>query len=246
MPLPLPPLSNSTRLVARAFLLLGLLAAAFVLAPDNRSIAQGDRGERGQPGDFDYYTLVLSWSPTHCETEGRREGGQQCSGIRPYAFVLHGLWPQYEQNWPEFCRTRERPWVPQNVVDRMLDIMPSPGLVIHQYRKHGTCSGQDPLSFFRISRRAFESIKIPERFLRPQQPLNVTAEEVEKEFMAVNPQLQPDMIEVGCTRNRLRDVRICLTRDLQPRTCGDNELGRKLCAARRVTMPPVRYAPSGI
>src|SRR5262245_4346097 len=58
-------------------------------------------------GKFDYYTMVLSWSPTHCVTaqEGRDE--DQCArldGLR-YGFVLYGLWPQYEKGFPEACRT---------------------------------------------------------------------------------------------------------------------------------------------
>ncbi len=228
--------SRIVSLVAAIPLVLFLIAAS--------AEGRGDRG--GEPGEFDYYTLSLSWSPTYCLEEGRGDGGQQCSGIRPYAFVMHGLWPQYNRRWPEFCRTRERPWVPQTLIDTMLDIMPSPRLVIHQYRKHGTCSGLDPRGYFDASRRAFNSITIPERYRRLDKPIVVEPDEVEKEFLAANPQLQPDMIEVTCGRNRLREVRICFSRNLKPQTCGENELGRRLCNARRVTMPPVRYTPSGI
>jgi ribonuclease T2 len=128
----------------------------------------------------------------------------------------------------------------------MLDIMPSSKLVIHEYRKHGTCSGLDPKGFFGIARRAYDSIKVPPRFARLSKPLTLSPDEVEKEFLAANPQLQPDMIAVSCSRNRLRDVRICFTRDLKLRSCGENELGRKLCTQRQITMPPVRYRPSGI
>src|SRR4029077_8443916 len=47
---------------------------------------------------FDYYTLVLSWSPTHCSTTDRGTDDGQCArndGAR-FGFVLHGLWLQYE------------------------------------------------------------------------------------------------------------------------------------------------------
>jgi ribonuclease T2 len=232
----------------RLFYTLPLMAAlaaglfAFSLQPQARQW-RGNGG--GEPGQFDYYALVLNWSPTYCEQDGRGDSSPQCSGVRPYAFVLHGLWPQYERHWPEFCHTRERPWVPQPLIDKMLDIMPSPRLVIHEYRKHGTCSGLDPKDFFGTARRAYDSIKIPPRFVRLSQPLTVSPEEVEKEFLAANPALQPDMIEVGCSRNRLRDVRICFTRDLKLRSCGENELRRKLCKQQQIVMPPVRYAPSG-
>lgn len=235
-------LQHSLSFISRLCILLALALATQSAAAQSQA-----RVERGaNPGEFDYYTLTLSWSPTYCLEEGRNDGGQQCSGIRPYAFVLHGLWPQYERRWPEFCRTRERPWVPQSIIDGMLDIMPSPRLVIHQFRKHGTCSGMDARSYFDASRRVFESVTIPEHYKRLNKPLVVDPAEIEKEFLAANPQLQPDMIEVSCRRNRVREVRICFTRDLKPRTCGQNELGRRLCNSRRVTMPPVRYTPSGI
>ena len=98
---------------------------------------------RNVAGQFDYYALALSWSPTHCSTPEGENDTLQCSRRdgRRYAFVLHGLWPQYEHGYPESCRIEQRPFVPQPVIDNVLDIMPSKGLVIHQYRKHGTCSG---------------------------------------------------------------------------------------------------------
>ena len=59
-------------------------------------------------GKFDYYTLVMSWSPTHCANAEVGRDEQQCArfdGLR-YGFVLHGLWPQYEKGYPEACRDR--------------------------------------------------------------------------------------------------------------------------------------------
>ena len=66
---------------------------------------------RNTPGAFDYYVLVLSWSPSYCRSEGRERNDGQCS-IKPHAFMLHGLWPQYEKGWPEDCPNGKRPWVP--------------------------------------------------------------------------------------------------------------------------------------
>ena len=52
------------------------------------------------PPPFDYYVLSLSWSPEYCASEARPKD-PQC--VRPYAFVVHGLWPQYERGWPKDC-----------------------------------------------------------------------------------------------------------------------------------------------
>ena len=180
-------------------------------------------------GKFDYYTLVMSWSPTHCVTaqEGRDE--EQCArvdGLR-YGFVLHGLWPQYEKGYPEACRIGRKPFVPQPVINSMLDIMPSGGLVIHEYKLHGTCSGLDPAEYYKLSRQLFTSVRVPERFKNPFEMQFTNPREIEVEFMRANPWLRPDMIAVTCggPGNRLRDVRIdyCwggmvdMTRDRLPR-----------------------------
>ena len=57
------------------FSFLVLFVAALILfagAPQG-AMAQSDRG--GMPGDFDYYVLALSWSPTFCSGQGRGDGG---------------------------------------------------------------------------------------------------------------------------------------------------------------------------
>jgi ribonuclease T2 len=195
-------------------------------------------------GRFDYYTLVLSWSPTYCAGQPQSGADPQCNprNGRPYAFVLHGLWPQYERGFPEYCRTRERPFVPQPVIDRMLDIMPSPRLVIHEYRRHGTCSGLDPAQYYDLSRRLFDKIKIPQRYVDIEKPLLVGPDELVQDFRAANPGLQFDMIGVSCrgAGNRLREVRICFSREGEFRACGANETARRLCTAARMYVPPVR------
>ncbi|MCB1521803.1 MAG: ribonuclease T2 [Hyphomicrobiaceae bacterium] len=217
---------------------------------DRRDGGSGSGGrqsrERNIPGEFDYYALVLSWSPTHCESEagrndrdalqcGRRDG-------RRYAFVLHGLWPQYERGFPGNCRTRERPFVPNRVIDEMLDIMPARGLVIHEYKKHGTCSGLDPAGYYEMARRLYNRIRIPERYTNPFEAQFVAPEQLTREIVAANPGLEPNMMAVSCAGpgNRLREIRICYTKSGQLRPCGSNENQRRMCSARQMYVPPVR------
>ena len=199
-----------------------------------------------EAGVFDYYTLALSWSPTYCAKQGRsRPNEPQCAGERPYSFVLHGLWPQHKRGWPQFCETRERPWVSDQIIQKMLDIMPSKRLIINEYRKHGTCTGLSPSDYFRISRRAFEAIKIPPRFQNPQDYQTVSPEEIEREFLNANPNLKPEMISVDCKDRRLRELRICFTRDVQLTDCGPNERQGKLCSSEKIVIPPVRAGTPG-
>ena len=77
-------------------------AQAEVQAPASIENASLDR-RQNEPGKFDYYVLALSWSPSYCqaaqERAPNRAPDQQCSG-RPFSFVVHGLWPQYERGFP--------------------------------------------------------------------------------------------------------------------------------------------------
>jgi ribonuclease T2 len=135
--------------------------------------------------------------------------------------------------------------VPQDIIDGMLDIMPSPKLVINEYKKHGTCSGLSPRDYYDAARRAYGSIRIPERFVQLQQPLSISPEEVRRAFLEANPNLAADMIQIGCSRNLLRDVRICLSKDFKPRNCSQAELSRNMCRSHSVTMPPIRGGGTG-
>jgi len=198
-------------------------------------------GSAGTPGKFDYYVVALSWSPSFCAGEGRRGKSPQCAGSRPYAFVLHGLWPQYETGWPDHCGTGSKPWMARQLINSMLDIMPARSLVIHQYNKHGTCSGLGPERYFEATRMAFNAIRIPPRYLNPRKPLLISPREIENDFLTTNQELKPDMISISCGRDkRLREVRICFTKDLKPRACGANEAQPKLCRHEKLVMPPVR------
>ncbi|MBI1649746.1 ribonuclease T2 family protein [Hyphomicrobium sulfonivorans] len=219
--------------------------------PSNASKPKGPGGMAppNTAGAFDYYTMVMSWSPTHCSNAQEGRDDEQCARIdgHRHGFVLHGVWPQYERGYPEACRLpgRRRPFVPNEVINDMLDIMPSRGLVIHEYRTHGTCSGLDPAAYYALSRRLFNVVKIPDRFRNPFEAQFMSPEDVEAEFVRANNWLRPEMISVGCSGfgNRLRDVRICFTRNGQGRACGDNEAQNKMCRARQVNVPPVRSSP---
>ena len=191
----------------------------------------------GTPGQFDHYVLSLSWSPTYCETAGDKADPGQCKATRPFAFVVHGLWPQYAAGWPQDCQ-KPAPFVPEPVVRGMLDLMPSRRLVIHEWRKHGTCSGLDAPSYFDLVRKAAAAVAIPSDYQRIDDYRMVTPDEVETAFRASNTGLSADMIAVTCDSRRLREVRICLDKSLGFASCPD--VDTRACRTSRVVMPPVR------
>jgi ribonuclease T2 len=193
--------------------------------------------DRDRPGVFDYYVLVLGWSPTYCLIEGRLRRDTQCDAKTPHDFVLHGLWPQYDRGWPKDCYAGRRPWVPSEVIDTMRDIMPSKSLIIHEYATHGTCAGLTPEQYYDAARALYDRVSLPPEFTDPEAQRDLSPENVEREFLAANPWLSADMIAVTCRREALLDIRVCFDRDLRPRKCGPNEDQRRLCRADTINVP---------
>jgi len=215
--------------------LAGMVAAAAALVSQPAS-AQDHRQD--EPGRFDFYLMSLSWSPSYCAAahEGGRSGGMQC-GARPYSFVVHGLWPQYEKGFPEYC---EQPPLRlyRGIVSSMLDLMPAPPLIYNEWDKHGTCSGLKAQAYFDTIRKARAAIKIPDDYVDLQAPLTVAPEAVRDAFVKANPDLTPGAIAVECDNRRLTEVRICFTKDLKFRDCPD--VTKRACRRDRLIMPPVR------
>ena len=218
-----------------------LLAAAFaaVLLVGTSALAPAQDMRQDRPGQFDFYVLSLSWSPSFCAEaaeRGGRSGGAQC-GARPYSFVVHGLWPHYVKGFPEYCQVPS-PRLYHGIVSEMLDLMPAPRLIYNEWDKHGTCSGLSPQAYFETVRNARAAVKIPPEYLDLQQPLNVTPGAVTDAFIKANPGLGPNGIAVGCDNKRLTEVRLCLAKDLQFQDC--TEIARRSCRRDQLIMPPVR------
>ena len=208
----------------------------FVFAID--AFAQEHR--QAEPGRFDFYVLALSWSPSYCEAkESRgpnRARDRQCGG-RPFSFVVHGLWPQYERGFPSYCQV-PAPRLDRRIVGEMLDLMPSPSLIFHEWDRHGTCSGLSPHVYFETVRKARAVVKIPSEYLALSNPITVTPDEVAVAFVKTNPGLPRGAVAVSCDGRRLTEVRVCLGKDFSFHDCG--ETSRRACRANRIAMPAVR------
>jgi ribonuclease T2 len=202
--------------------------------------AAAQEQRRGEPGQFDFYVLALSWSPSYCEAARERtpdRAPQQQCAERPYHFVVHGLWPQYERGFPRDCRV-PAPRLNRNIVSSMLDLMPSPRLVFNEWDRHGTCSGLEPQAYFDAVRKSYASVKIPDKFLNVTNYLTVTPDEVEDAFVAANPGMSRGAVAVTCDTRRLSEVRICLSKELRFRDCP--EVDRRACRRDKIAMPPMR------
>src|SRR3990172_7411887 len=113
-------------------------------------------------------------------------------------------------------------------------------LIFHEPRGRGPGSGLEPAQYFGVARQLYERVSVPLRFLANDADRLASPDEIEREFLAANPWLEPDMISVTCRRANLLDIRVCFGRDLFPRACGVNEDQKRLCPAANIAVPPVK------
>jgi ribonuclease T2 len=185
---------------------------------------------------FDFYVLSLSWSPRYCASKGGGGDPQQCRAAKPFGFIVHGLWPQNEKGYPQYCATSNEP--SRDEIRSVLDLTPSSGLVRHEWEKHGSCSGLSPSDYFSAMRAARAAVKMPAQFTSAPRPISLSANQIENSFVQANPGLASGGIAVDCYRSKLAEVRICLTKDMQFRECP--EVDRAGCRAQSITIEPIK------
>ncbi|MEM0991258.1 MAG: ribonuclease T2 [Pseudomonadota bacterium] len=205
-------------------LLIGCLAALPVTAAD-------------RAGDFTHYVLALSWNASWCRAEGDARDAPQCDTRHDYGWVLHGLWPQAERGWPEYCTTPQRD-PPRSLTNAQSDIFGSRGLAWHQWKKHGRCSALSARDYFGLSRDAYAMIQRPDLLRRLKDPVEVSPQVIEQAFLEANPGLRANQLAVTCRDGLIREVRICLSKALVPRAC--TLAVERGCRAEAATFPPMR------
>lgn len=195
------------------------------------------RAEGEAAGEFDYYVMALSWSPTWCALEGDQRGSPQCDDDKDNGWVLHGLWPQYETGWPSYCRTSARN--PSRADTRAeADLFGSSGNAWHQWNKHGRCSGLRADDYYALARLAYGKINRPGILRKLEKSVRLPAAVIEQAFLEENDELNKDQITITCKQGRIQEARICLTRDLELRTCG-RDVSRD-CTSQDALLDPIR------
>jgi ribonuclease T2 len=170
--------------------------------------------ESGDAAPFDYYVLALSWAPTFCASHPADR--PEC-GLRR-GFVVHGLWPQYAGGGgPEHCGAAHE--LDQETVEHAKAAMPDERLIHHEWVVHGTCSGLSPHDYFATLIRSIGRLSIPPEF-DGEAPHTMTASQIVAAFTKANPSLTGRSLVLRCRGSQLEEVRICLSRDLNPEPCG--------------------------
>lgn len=188
-------------------------------------------------GDFDYYVLALSWSPTWCANEGDARGADQCDPRHDYGWIMHGLWPQFEVGYPSNCNTLARP-PSRGETGAMADIMASGGLAWHQWEKHGRCSGLTSQDYFATARRAYNAVVRPPVLRKLDHTVKLPASVIEDAFLQSNPDWSTDMVTITCKRGHIQEARLCLTKELEPRVCGSDVI--RDCSMTNAVFDPIR------
>jgi ribonuclease T2 len=196
-------------------------------APEGGRRSRHKRGRpeaEAAPGQFDFYLLNLSWSPEYCATHQSPECGK---GL---GFVVHGLWPQDNTgNYPEDCSNAPGPANPQGDTD----LQPTVGLVEHEWKTHGTCSGLAADAYFNLVRQAFHEVKLP-AVGAGEDGNGVTPAALLARFQAANPSFPRGSFALSCGNNRLTAAEVCLTKNLQAEACPDV----RSCGAQLIKVTP--------
>jgi len=198
-------------------------------------LAGAARADGERAGDFDYYVLALSWSPNWCALEGEARDAEQCD--RDFGWIVHGLWPQYEDGWPAYCPTSARS-PSRSQTAAQADLFGAGGAAWYQWKKHGVCSGLEADDYYRLAREAFARVNRPEVLRKLDRAVKLPAAVIEEAFLQANPAWTADMVTITCKSGHIQEARICLTRSLEPRACGADVV--RDCTMRDALFQPIR------
>lgn len=213
-------------------------------------ISCGNDDESSQ-GNFENYLLALSWSPTYCLTHSYAKDAAQCNSRKKYNMVVHGLWPQsIDKHNPAFSCKHSETEASAQTITAMFDIMPSAGLIQHQWRKHGTCSGYSSKEYFAKIDDLYDKFNIRSYFKSPIfmssitnigtknniQNVKITPDDIIKNIQTNTENISADNIIITCSGRMLSEVRLCLNKDFTFRKCSGFEKSRS-CKLKNIYLP---------
>lgn len=199
-------------------------SSAIQREPHQRQARITQAAAANQP--FDYYLLNLSWSPEFCHSH---PSAAECAQHR--AFTLHGLWPQNNSGpYLENCTNAPGP---RNPAD-FSDLYPDPGLLRHEWKTHGTCSGLSADAFFNLARQAESTVVIPAMLTSLDHQTSMPPAQILDLFAEANPSIPRQSLALSCGNNYLTAIEVCMSKTLQPTACG----AIRSCRANTVRIPP--------
>lgn len=180
------------------------------------------------------YTMALSWSPEFCKTRSdQRSHAVQCGGRNgSFGLVVHGLWPESGQSWPQWCAARRAP-TPAEVRANMC-LMPSERLIARQWAKHGSCMVSRPDAYLKVIRILRSGLRLPD-YDRISREDALTAGRIRAAFADANPEWPERAIGVKLNeRGWLEEIRLCYSKTFRPARCTPSRWGAKDTAPAKI------------
>jgi ribonuclease T2 len=148
-------------------------------------------------------TITLIWWPGYCHLN---RNALYCSGASFRGFVLGvvGIYPPGSPCQAEIT-------TPLAMDPEWFCFMPDPTLLNRQWITYGICSGVAPHEYFAGLEQIFRDVKIPPRFIQPNEHFRITTLEVKRAFTAVN-HLEDADVAVSCEHDFLSNVMIRKTK----------------------------------
>jgi ribonuclease T2 len=180
------------------------------------------------------YTMALSWSPEFCKPRaGQPAHAFQCSGKQgSFGLVVHGLWPESGQGWPQWCETRAAPTPAE--VRANLCLMPSARLIARQWAKHGSCMVSRPAPYLKVIRILRGGLRFPD-YDRISREDALTAGRIRAAFADANPGWREEAVGVKLNeRGWLEEIRLCYSKTFRPARCTPSRWGAKDTAPAKI------------
>lgn len=161
------------------------------------------------------WVLALSWSPEFCyqkSKEGSSDKFSQCAENK--AFVVHGLWPEKEVS---HCLSENE--ISQRALQEASDVFADKGLMRHEWKKHGACSGLNSDEYFSKAEAAFRALNLE---TENSQEKTLDKESYLEELKKRNPSLNPQNVALMCSGRHLRELRVCLDSAFKMTACSSS------------------------
>jgi ribonuclease T2 len=191
------------------------LALCFCLAGGAAQAQMSHNLGSQPPGQFDFYVLTLSWQPSYC-ADTHNPNAQECGGT-PQGFGLHGLWPQDANGYPSYC---------SNIMPTGAELQDygslfaSPGLISHEWQRHGTCSGLAPAAYFELIKKILSGVTIPDAYKQATGTSLDDDANIQQNFQAANPSWPAGAVLVDHYNDGdLEDVEICFDKSGMAQAC---------------------------
>ena len=173
------------------------------------------------------YTLALSWSPEFCKPRLQdRRHALQCAGANgTFGLVVHGLWPESGQSWPQWCAGNTA-LTPAQIRANMC-LMPSERLIARQWAKHGSCMVTRPASYLKVIGILRGGLRLPD-YDRISREDGLTAGRIRAALADANPGWREEAVGVKLNaRGWLEEIRLCYSKTFRPVRCTPSRWGAK-------------------